>query len=557
MANWYYYDNEGQKQGPYSGGQLKWLAKNGKVTPTTTVEPEGKKSVLAEKIKGLTFLGAAPSETIPSESTAETVLAEDLGEQDFEQLRGDFERLQEQELQKVQRIPPVAAPVLATPPIVAAPVADQTVQQSVPVPVAKSGRASLWITIAGVLILLLISGIGWAMIENDKRFRENKKFNEIVEKGFNKDVLSKLPMEMTRFDVKWAHKSADKVLGTFSVEMKTTEGLYESVDREDGLKKLGITNLYKSELTTAMGQFRNLPVSKQNNLRDAMPQDLPQFRFYEVAIPSGENVALTGSVELIEHSGNDWKIARFLVDPFSCGDKSFYEDTFTSASKLGEGEYRLDDPKVKEIVDTIIQNRKDFIDKVDLAVASSATAPVRPPTVPGNPPGPNPLPQNPLPAQPRRGGSVPYTEAINAGSFEYFDRFAWFASQPENRDKLFVGNFSYRPAAPNYNGANSSLTMRFNTQFTSDKADEILLPNDLNVIGKVVRDIENRSLELSVKGDVESIKKLAKSTEYEARVWFKHFRSSNIQSSNNGAFADVLRIEIVHKVEGGAGAGRR
>jgi len=60
MSTWYYYDNDGQKQGAVTGGQLKWLAKNGKITPETEVETESGKSVLAGKIKGLTFAKTAP-----------------------------------------------------------------------------------------------------------------------------------------------------------------------------------------------------------------------------------------------------------------------------------------------------------------------------------------------------------------------------------------------------------------------------------------------------------------------------------------------------------------
>ena len=60
MANWYYFDNNGQKQGPYSGGQLKWLAKNGKITPETIVETEDGKTAPARKVKGLTFIAPTP-----------------------------------------------------------------------------------------------------------------------------------------------------------------------------------------------------------------------------------------------------------------------------------------------------------------------------------------------------------------------------------------------------------------------------------------------------------------------------------------------------------------
>ena len=61
MANWYYYDANGYKMGPVTGGQLKGLAKTGRITPETVIETEeGKKSV-ARKVSGLTFVEAMQS----------------------------------------------------------------------------------------------------------------------------------------------------------------------------------------------------------------------------------------------------------------------------------------------------------------------------------------------------------------------------------------------------------------------------------------------------------------------------------------------------------------
>jgi len=68
MSTWYYYDNDGQKQGPYSGGQLKWLAKNGKISSETVVETEEGKTAPARKVKGLTFIEAAQPKTSPAPS---------------------------------------------------------------------------------------------------------------------------------------------------------------------------------------------------------------------------------------------------------------------------------------------------------------------------------------------------------------------------------------------------------------------------------------------------------------------------------------------------------
>ena len=60
-TTWYYY-SKGQKHGPVSGGQLKGLAKNGKITPETVIETESGKIAQAGKVKGLTFGEAASSD---------------------------------------------------------------------------------------------------------------------------------------------------------------------------------------------------------------------------------------------------------------------------------------------------------------------------------------------------------------------------------------------------------------------------------------------------------------------------------------------------------------
>ena len=64
MSKWYYTNKNGEKV-EVTGGQLKGLAKAGLITPETIVETEEGKSAPARKVKGLTFLAAAQSETAP------------------------------------------------------------------------------------------------------------------------------------------------------------------------------------------------------------------------------------------------------------------------------------------------------------------------------------------------------------------------------------------------------------------------------------------------------------------------------------------------------------
>ena len=62
MAKWFYYNESGEKI-EVTGGQLKGLAKAGRITPDTIVETEEGKTAPARKVKGLTFIEAAQPQT--------------------------------------------------------------------------------------------------------------------------------------------------------------------------------------------------------------------------------------------------------------------------------------------------------------------------------------------------------------------------------------------------------------------------------------------------------------------------------------------------------------
>jgi len=64
MAKWFYYSESGKKI-EVTGGELKGLAKMGRITPETIVETEDGKTARAGKVKGLTFAEATPTETPP------------------------------------------------------------------------------------------------------------------------------------------------------------------------------------------------------------------------------------------------------------------------------------------------------------------------------------------------------------------------------------------------------------------------------------------------------------------------------------------------------------
>jgi hypothetical protein len=52
---YFYYDADGQKQGPISGSYLQQLASQGTITPQTIIENEQGRSAKAERVRGLVF----------------------------------------------------------------------------------------------------------------------------------------------------------------------------------------------------------------------------------------------------------------------------------------------------------------------------------------------------------------------------------------------------------------------------------------------------------------------------------------------------------------------
>jgi hypothetical protein len=154
MSNWYYY-NEKDEKIAVTGGQLKWLAKNGKITPETVVETEEGKTAPAGKVKGLTFVATVQPKTslptLPVEQNPSTA------------------------------IPPVPPnPFTATIPPV-----DQTRPQSPAAPVAK--QSSWLVTLIGAVLIMVVGGIGWAIINGQEQERKEQKQQKIAAEEAEKE----------------------------------------------------------------------------------------------------------------------------------------------------------------------------------------------------------------------------------------------------------------------------------------------------------------------------------------------------------------------------------
>jgi hypothetical protein len=103
MAHWSYYDSDGKKQGAFGTEQIKYLAQQGTITPETIIQAESGQTLPAGKIKGLVFIETALPTISPS-------------------------------------------------------------QNATAVPIEESGKSSWKITLIGAVCLLVVSGIGWAII---------------------------------------------------------------------------------------------------------------------------------------------------------------------------------------------------------------------------------------------------------------------------------------------------------------------------------------------------------------------------------------------------------
>ena len=406
---YYYYNESNNEVGPFRGREIRQFAADGTITPETKIKfPDGsvgrarKVPELQEIFRQTTESIPKPSEHAVQPSSATTselsslilpmsespmnrqpengigTMAENLEEQDFERIRADMERLgKQQERQKVMQTtaaPAIASAVLkpsAPPPVAANPfsapiqtAANQTERQVVPtvtVPAAKGNKSAIWISLVGIVILLGVGGIVWAVLEGDRKSRIIEALNQVAVQGYKRDVLSDHPLAIVNMDFNWTTPSADDTEGTYDAVMKTTEALYVAVDNGSGLQKLDITDFYDKEFKNAQDTLRTLPKTIQQELQKDMPRDLSRIQFYNVLVPKEGEVTQTGSVEMNKR-GKDWQVVQFLVYPFSCGDE------FIPESKLHEEAYKLGNPKTKEAILAIIQNRKDFVAKVDSAI---------------------------------------------------------------------------------------------------------------------------------------------------------------------------------------------
>lgn len=322
MTVWYYFENDGQKRGPYSHAQLMQIVQQGTIMRETFVEDQNGRICAAEEVKGLVF----PKKIQPLESYALT------------------------------------EPVLEF---------EQAIPQSIPVPIAERNMTMLWIIIVGVLTVLIVAVAGMLIIRNVIEKKLITKLNTITKERLEHDIIKDLPLEISNVEINWTDKSSRNASGSFTAIMITTEELYESVDDQFALRKLVVTDPYDFELNDARRKNNALPVSSR------IPEDrLDWPRFYDVLVPKEGEITLTGIVELTKNEKKDWQVEKFSVDSFSYSNKTFFGDQLTPGSRLWTIECRLDDPNTKSTVNTIIQNRRKFVSDVSFVRVPTPTRPI-------------------------------------------------------------------------------------------------------------------------------------------------------------------------------------
>ena len=188
----------------------------------------------------------------------------------------------------------------------------------------------------------------------------DQELNETVKRGLDRGILAEIPLEITEVAVNWSEKNEDTATGTFSAKTKTTEGLYEPVGSEYALRKLRIADTQEGAVNQAREKTNTFPAAVRTRLRNAFSDSRLNFpAFYDVRVPKGGDVLLTGTVMLVKHGDNDWQADEIEVDFFSCGNE------FTREVRLSWNVQALDNPKVMETIESVIQVRKEFIAEVE------------------------------------------------------------------------------------------------------------------------------------------------------------------------------------------------
>lgn len=364
MTDWFYYDEEARKQGPYSGGQLRGLVRQGIIEPKTVIETAEGERFLAEEVKGL--MPAQPSAS-PSSPEANPFTAPLPTE------TNPFTAPMPSETNPFT-LPTASPPTVPTAQPSPTDDASQgsTLNHYAPV-IKKSAKIIAKFTKILVILLLvaLIPAIAWPI------FSESRKLHS-ASREYIAEALEETPLEIVEISYDWADKPAamDEVKsfwgnlfgsenetkssasGKFTGKAKTTEKIYQAVYNGEGLQELGFTDrLREKEFLAAEAKIREMPVSYRN-LNEFMPENISHFQFYKLLASQGDELTITGNIELIGENRR-WEKDEIQLSPL-------FEGKFIRESQL-KNAHKLDDPDTKNAVGRNVLARIEFIERVDAA----------------------------------------------------------------------------------------------------------------------------------------------------------------------------------------------
>ncbi|MCL2742935.1 MAG: ATP-binding cassette domain-containing protein [Planctomycetaceae bacterium] len=203
-----------------------------------------------------------------------------------------------------------------------------------------------------------------AVIQDKKNFADKveeaitdmQKCGEVAKTAIKEGLPKELPSHPPLISFNWTTQTSSSASATFSAAIKTTEKLYQSVDTETGMRKLGIADSYEQEFEIAKNTIRNLPKPYRTKLEEECDEvtNLSKFQFYDAQIQKDEELPLTGYIELTKTADKGWRADKIQQNDMN----------LVAEPKLKEDAYKLDDPKTKEAVAAIVSNKKDIVDRL-------------------------------------------------------------------------------------------------------------------------------------------------------------------------------------------------
>ena len=357
MNDWYSYYENGKEVPPKAMGILKALVQQGKITRETMMKDEAGNTMLAGDIDELFPTPLTPPVSEPIHKTVYEMTPPPPRPQ---QVEPDPFALHVSVEPKptTPRKPAKPKPLPTPPPTGNNPFEFQPEKRGILnflVEKITNFFKSLVIFCITVFLLCVAGGVAWEIFTRHQLIETTEKAiqEKMREHPWEKTYMSVTPTNLV-------HLFADHATVEYSTTIKATEGRYEFVNTEFALKELGIPD-NEADFLVAVQKAEELPEPYRSDLYNTIPKgDLSSFQFYHNRVPIGSEKTITGNTDLTRDAiwQPRWQSNVQMKLP---------EEELIPLSDLPPGANRLDDETTKKAVSKIIQDRDDFIKKVDLA----------------------------------------------------------------------------------------------------------------------------------------------------------------------------------------------